>query len=87
MLKKRGATVVIISHRPNTLGAVDKLLFLRRRHGGDVRPTGRGYRPSEPLPSDRSDDNQNRGRLGVDYNVEHIVSDQRLEAGSRQRSR
>ena len=29
VLKKRGTTVVIISHRPNTLGAVDKLLFLR----------------------------------------------------------
>jgi len=28
-LKKRGTTVVIISHRPNTLGAVDKLLLLR----------------------------------------------------------
>jgi ATP-binding cassette subfamily C protein/ATP-binding cassette subfamily C protein EexD len=28
-LKKRGATVVMISHRPNTLGAVDKLLLLR----------------------------------------------------------
>jgi ABC-type protease/lipase transport system fused ATPase/permease subunit len=28
-LKKRGTTVVLISHRPNTLGAVDKLLLLR----------------------------------------------------------
>jgi PrtD family type I secretion system ABC transporter len=28
-LKKRGTTVVMISHRPNTLGAVDKLLVLR----------------------------------------------------------
>lgn len=28
-LKKKGTTVVIISHRPNTLGAVDKLLFIR----------------------------------------------------------
>jgi PrtD family type I secretion system ABC transporter len=28
-LKKRGTTVVIISHRPNTLGVVDKILFLR----------------------------------------------------------
>ena len=28
-LKKRGTTVVMISHRPNTLGAVDKLLLLR----------------------------------------------------------
>ena len=28
-IKKRGATVVIISHRPNTLGVVDKLLVLR----------------------------------------------------------
>jgi ATP-binding cassette subfamily C protein/ATP-binding cassette subfamily C protein EexD len=28
-LKKRGTTVVIVSHRPNTLGAVDKLLLLR----------------------------------------------------------
>jgi ATP-binding cassette subfamily C protein/ATP-binding cassette subfamily C protein EexD len=28
-LKKSGATVVLISHRPNTLGAVDKILLLR----------------------------------------------------------
>jgi ATP-binding cassette subfamily C protein/ATP-binding cassette subfamily C protein EexD len=28
-LKKSGATVVIISHRPHTLGAVDKILLLR----------------------------------------------------------
>lgn len=28
-LKKRGTTVVIISHRPNTLGVADKILFLR----------------------------------------------------------
>jgi ABC-type protease/lipase transport system fused ATPase/permease subunit len=28
-LKRRGATVVMISHRPNTLTAVDKLLLLR----------------------------------------------------------
>jgi len=28
-LKKRGTTVVIISHRPSTLGVVDKLLVLR----------------------------------------------------------
>jgi ATP-binding cassette, subfamily C, bacterial len=28
-LKRRGATVAMISHRPNTLGAVDKLLLLR----------------------------------------------------------
>jgi ATP-binding cassette subfamily C protein len=28
-LKKRGTTVVMISHRPTTLGAVDKLLLLR----------------------------------------------------------
>jgi PrtD family type I secretion system ABC transporter len=28
-LKKHGTTVVMISHRPNTLGAVDKLLILR----------------------------------------------------------
>ena len=28
-LKRRGATVVIISHRPNTLGVVDKLLVLK----------------------------------------------------------
>jgi PrtD family type I secretion system ABC transporter len=28
-LKKRGTTVVMISHRPNTLGVVDKLLLLR----------------------------------------------------------
>ena len=28
-LKMRGATVVIISHRPNTLGVVDKLLVLK----------------------------------------------------------
>src|SRR5205085_12681211 len=28
-LKKRGTTVVIISHRPSTIGVVDKLLGLR----------------------------------------------------------
>jgi ATP-binding cassette, subfamily C, bacterial len=28
-LKKRGTTVVVISHRPNTLGVVDKLLVLK----------------------------------------------------------
>jgi ABC-type protease/lipase transport system fused ATPase/permease subunit len=28
-LKSNGATVVMISHRPNTLGAVDKLLVLK----------------------------------------------------------
>jgi ATP-binding cassette subfamily C protein len=28
-LKKRGTTVVMITHRPNTLGAVDKLLVLQ----------------------------------------------------------
>jgi ATP-binding cassette, subfamily C, bacterial len=28
-LKQRGATVVVISHRPNTLGVADKLLILK----------------------------------------------------------
>ena len=28
-LKKRGATVIMITHRPNTLGAVDKLLVMK----------------------------------------------------------
>src|SRR5205823_3027650 len=28
-LKKRGATVVIISHRPSTIGVVDKILLLK----------------------------------------------------------
>ena len=28
-LKKRGATVIMVSHRPNTLGVVDKLLILK----------------------------------------------------------
>ena len=28
-LKKRGTTVVIISHRPSTIGVVDKILVLR----------------------------------------------------------
>ena len=28
-LKKRGATVVIVSHRPSTIGVVDKILVLR----------------------------------------------------------
>jgi ABC-type protease/lipase transport system fused ATPase/permease subunit len=28
-LKRKGTTVVIVSHRPNTLGAVDKLLLIR----------------------------------------------------------
>jgi ATP-binding cassette subfamily C protein/ATP-binding cassette subfamily C exporter for protease/lipase/ATP-binding cassette subfamily C protein EexD len=36
-LKRRGATVVIISHRPATLGAVDKILVLR---GGAVEAFG-----------------------------------------------
>jgi ATP-binding cassette, subfamily C, bacterial len=28
-LKKRGATVVIVSHRPSTIGVVDKILVLK----------------------------------------------------------
>ena len=28
-LKERGATVILVSHRPNTLGVVDKLLVLK----------------------------------------------------------
>ena len=36
-LKTRGTTVVIISHRPNTLGVVDKLLVLKDGSGRSLR--------------------------------------------------
>lgn len=36
-LKERGATVIVISHRPNLLGVMDKLMFLR---GGAIEAFG-----------------------------------------------
>jgi PrtD family type I secretion system ABC transporter len=52
-LKKRGITVVMISHRPNTLGAVDKLLFLREGAAEMFGPRdeviARLTRPTTPL--------------------------------------
>jgi ABC-type protease/lipase transport system fused ATPase/permease subunit len=52
-LKKRGITVVMISHRPNTLGAVDKLLFLREGTAEMFGPRdeviARLTRPTTPL--------------------------------------
>jgi PrtD family type I secretion system ABC transporter len=52
-LKKRGVTVVMISHRPNTLGAVDKLLLLRdgtaELFGPRDEVIARLSRPATPL--------------------------------------
>ena len=42
-LKKRGTTVVIISHRPSTLGVVDKSSGPQGRRRRDVRAARRGH--------------------------------------------
>ena len=42
-LKKRGTTIVIISHRPSTIGVVDKILVLQGRRRRDVRTARRDH--------------------------------------------
>ena len=59
-LKRQGTTVVMITHRPNTLGAVDKLLLLQdgmaQMFGPRQEVLERLTRaqPTRPLATDRS---------------------------------